>query len=76
MDHFGVESCIPYSFLSRYVLLIMELRKLSKDLEFKSLDGISSLLDFEFTAQALLRLLSSFPSQLILLLIVREKEYM
>ena len=35
-----------------------------------------SLLEFEFIAQALLRLPSSFPSQLILLMVVQEKEYM
>ena len=35
-----------------------------------------SLLKFEFVAQAHLRFPSSFPSQLILLMVVREKEYM
>ena len=35
-----------------------------------------SLLKFEFVAQAHLRFSSSFPSQLILLMVVREKEYM
>ena len=37
---------------------------------------ISSLLDFEFAARALLRLPSSFSSQLVLLMVVRDKEYM
>ena len=54
----------------------MGLEKWSKDLEFENFDEISSLLDFKFAAQARLRLPSSFPSQLVLLLIVREKEYM
>ena len=35
-----------------------------------------SLLEFEFIAQALLRLPSSFFSQLILLMIAQEKDYM
>ena len=35
-----------------------------------------SLLEFEFVAQALLRIPTSFFSQLILLMVVREKEYM
>ena len=35
-----------------------------------------SFLEFEFIAQALLRLPSSFPSELILLMVVQEKEYM
>ena len=35
-----------------------------------------SLLDFEFVARVPLRLPSSFPSQLVLLMAVREKEYM
>ena len=35
-----------------------------------------SLLEFEYIAQDLPRLPSSFPSQLILLMIVQEKEYM
>ena len=34
-----------------------------------------SLLDFEFAAQSLLRRSSSFPSQLVLLLVVQGKEY-
>ena len=68
MDHFGIESWILYSFLSRYVLLIVGLEKWSKDPEFEIFDGISSLIDFEFTSRTLLRLPSSFPSQLILLM--------
>jgi len=35
-----------------------------------------SLLEFEFVAQALLRLPSSFSGQLILLMVAQEKEYM
>ena len=54
----------------------MKLRKLSKDLEFENFNGISSLVDFEFAAQSLLRLPSSFPSQLVFLLVIQEKEYM
>ena len=54
----------------------MGLEKWSKDLGFENFDGISSLLDFEFIARVPLRLLSSFPSQLVLLLVVREKRYM
>ena len=54
----------------------MRLEKQSKDLGFENFDRISSLLDFEFTVQSLLRLPSSFLSQLVLLLAVREKEYM
>jgi len=38
--------------------------------------GISSPLDFEFVARVPLRLPSSFPSQLVLLMVVQEKEYM
>ena len=38
--------------------------------------GILSLLEFEFVTQALLRLPSSFLSQLILLMVVQEKGYM
>jgi len=52
------------------------IRKWSKDLEFENFDGILRLLDFEFASRALLRLSSSFLSQLVLLLVVREKEYM
>ena len=37
--------------------------------------GCSGLLDFKFVARALPRLPSSFLSQLILLIVVREKEY-
>ena len=64
------------SFLSRYVLLIVGLEKWSKGLEFENFYEISSLLNFEFAAQVLLRLPSSFSSQLVLLLVVREKDYM
>ena len=53
----------------------MGLKKWSKDLGFENFDGISSLLDFEFVAQSLLRLPSSFPGELVLLLVV-QKEYM
>ena len=52
------------------------LEKWSKNLGFKIFDGILSLLDFEFAARALLSLSSYFSSQLILLLVVREKRYM
>ena len=44
-------------------------------MDFKIFDGILSFLDFEFAAQALLRLLFSFPVNLFLL-VVREKKYM
>ena len=54
----------------------MELEKWSKDLGFENFDGISSLLDFKFVARVPLRLPSSFPNQLVLLMVVREKEYM
>ena len=54
----------------------MELRKWSKDLGFEIFDEILSLLDFEFTGQAQLRLRFSFPSQLVLLLVVQKKGYM
>ena len=37
---------------------------------------ILSLLKFEFVTQARLSLPSSFPSQLILLMVIRQKEYM
>jgi len=51
-------------------------RKWSKGLGFENFDGILSPLDFEFVARVHLRLQSSFPSQLILLMVVRGKEYM
>ena len=70
------ESWIPYSFLSRYVLLDVGLEKWSKDLEFENFDGILSLLDFKFVARVPLRLPSFFPSQLVLLMVVQGKEYM
>ena len=54
----------------------MRLEKWSKNLGFKNFDGISSLLNFEFAARVLLRLSSSFPSQLVLRMVVRDKEYM
>ena len=54
----------------------MGLRTWSKDIGFESFDGILSLLDFEFVARVPLRLPSSFPSQLVLLMVVRGKEYM
>ena len=38
--------------------------------------GILSLLDFEFVTRVPLRLPSSFLSQLVILMVVREKEYM
>ena len=34
-----------------------------------------SLLEFEFVTQALLRLPSSFPSQLVFLMVIRKEEY-
>jgi len=71
----GIESWLPYSFLSWYVLLVVGLEKWSKDLGFENFDRVSSLLDFEFVTQSLLRPPSSFPNQLVLLLVVRE-EYM
>jgi len=52
----------------------MGLGKWSKDLGFENFDGISSLLDFEFASKSLLRLPSSFPNQLVLLLVIQEKE--
>jgi len=52
------------------------LGKWSKDLRFENFDGILSLQDFEFIARVSLRLPSSFPSQLVLLMVVRGKEYM
>jgi len=54
----------------------VRLEKWSKDLGFENFDGILSLLEFKLAARALLKLLSSFLSQLVLLLIVWEKEYM
>ena len=54
----------------------MGLEKWSKDLGFENFDRILSLLDFEFIARVPLRLPSSFPSQLVLRIVVREKEYM
>ena len=54
----------------------MGLEKWSKNLGFENFDGILSLLDFEFVTRVPLRLPSSFPSQLILLMVVQEKEYM
>ena len=45
---------------SMVLFLVVGLEKWSKDLGFRNLDGISSLLDFEFVARALLRLLSFF----------------
>ena len=54
----------------------MGYEKWSKDLGFENFDGISSPLDFEFIARVPLRLPSSFLSQLVLLMVVREKEYM
>ena len=56
--------------------LLWGLEKWSKNLGFKIFDGILSLLDFEFAARALLGLPSSFLSQLALLLVDWEKEYM
>ena len=50
--------------------------KWSKDLRFKNFDEILSLLDFEFVTQALLRLLSSFPSKLVLLSVIWKKKCM
>jgi len=50
--------------------------KWSKDLGFENFEGISSLLDFELVTRVLLRLPSSFPSQFILLMVVREIEHM
>ena len=55
---------------------VVGLEKWSKDLEFENFYGISSLLDFQFAARALLKLPSSLPNQLVLLLVVQEKEYM
>ena len=75
MDCFELESWIMYSFLSWYVLLVVGLEKWSKDLGFENFDAISSLLDFDFIVWVLLRLPSSFPSQLILLMVV-QSEYM
>ena len=63
-------------FLSRHVLLVVGLEKCSKDLEFEIFYEILSLLDFEFIARVLLRFPSSFPSQFILLMVVREIEHM
>jgi len=60
----------PYSFLT------LELEKWSKDPGFENFDGILSFLDFEFVDRVSLRLPSSFPSQLVLLMVVRGKEYM
>ena len=54
----------------------MGLEKWSKDLEFENFDRILSLLDFEFVPPVPLRLSSSFLSQLVLLMVVRGKEYM
>ena len=54
----------------------MGLGKWSKDLGFENFDGILSLLDIEFVTRVPLRLPSSFPSQLVLLMVAREKEYM
>ena len=48
----------------------------SKDLGFENFDGISSLLNFEFVVRVPLRLPSSFPSQLVLLMVIQDKEYM
>ena len=61
-------------FLNQYAYLVVGLRKWRKDLEFEKFYGILSLLDFEFIAQALLRLPSFFPSQLVLLLVVLKKD--
>ena len=44
--------------------IVVGLEKWSKDLGFENFNEILSLLDFEFTTRALLRLPSSFPSQL------------
>ena len=63
-------------FSKSVVLLVLGHEKWSKDLGFETFNGILILLDFEFAARALLRLPSSFPSQLVLLLVVQEKEYM
>ena len=51
-------------------------RKWSKDLGFENFDGILSPLNFEFVTQVPLKLPSSFPSQLVPLMVVQEKEYM
>ena len=49
----------------------------SKDFGFENFDGILSFLDFEFVARVPLRLPSSFPSQLVfLMVVVQGKEYM
>ena len=67
---------MDFILFSRYFLLIVGLEKWSKNLVFENFYEILSLLDFEFVARALLRLSSSFSSQLILLMVVQEKEYM
>jgi len=54
----------------------MGLEKKSMDLGFGNFEGIMSLPVFEFIDRSIARLLSSFPSQLILLSVVRKKEYM
>ena len=50
------------------------LEKWSKDLGFENFDGILSFLDFEFVAR--IPLSSSFPGQLVLLMVASGKEYM
>ena len=54
----------------------MGLEKESMDLGFGNFEGIVSLPVFEFIARSLAGLLFSFSSQLILLSVVRKKEYM
>jgi len=49
---------------------------MSKYFGFENFDGILSLLDFEFVARVPLRLPSSFPNLFVLLMVVREKDYM
>jgi len=51
-------------------------RKWSKYLGSENFDGISSPLEFEFVTRVPIRLPSSFPSQLLLLMVVRGKDYM
>ena len=63
-------------FSNLHVLLAVGHRKWSNDLGFENLDGILSFLDFEFVARVPLRRPSSFPSQLVMLMVVRGKEHM
>ena len=66
----------PVHFSKSVVLLAVGHEKWSKDLAFENFDRILSPLDFEFVARVPLRLPSSFLSLLVLLMVVRGKEYM